>query len=95
MENSEEIKQFIKEHSALFWYIPEEKKENISNELIIESVLNYGQLDDIKKLFKLIDINTVSLIFNNLKERQKMNYYPEIYNYFKLYFNKYAQKHTK
>lgn len=90
MENSEELKQFIKEHSSLFWYIPEKEKENIDNEVLIEFIFNYGKLDDIKKMLKIIGIKRVAYIFNNLKDRQKLNYYPEIFNYFSLYLKKYA-----
>ena len=51
--NSPEIKEFIRENSSLFWYIPENKKEDISLELIVETILNYGNLDSIKKLIKI------------------------------------------
>jgi len=33
--NSPEIKQFIREHSNLFWYTPEDKKEEISHEFLV------------------------------------------------------------
>jgi len=42
--NSPEIKQFIHEHSNLFWYTPEDKKEEISTEFLVETILNYGDL---------------------------------------------------
>ncbi|OFX28615.1 MAG: hypothetical protein A2033_16355 [Bacteroidetes bacterium GWA2_31_9] len=90
MENSEELKQFIKEKSSLFWYIPENKKENIDEEVVVEFILNYGQIEDIKKMFSIIGIQRVAFIFNNLKDRQKLNYYPEIFNYFSLYLKKHA-----
>lgn len=90
MENSEELKQFIKEKSSLFWYIPENKKENIDEEVVVEFILNYGQIEDIKKMFNIIGIKRVAEIFNNLKDRQKLNYYPEIFNYFSLYLKKHA-----
>jgi hypothetical protein len=36
--NSPEVKSFIRLHSNLFWYIPEEEKEDISEELLIEPI---------------------------------------------------------
>ena len=47
-------------------------------------------LDQIQNLFNLMGMNNVAQIFRNMTERKKMNYYPEIWNYFNLYFNKYA-----
>ena len=90
--NSPEIKQFIREHSALFWYIPENKKEEISQELLIETTLNYCELNDIKRLIGIMGIETISDVFFNLQGRKKLNYFPEIYNYFSLLFRKYAQR---
>ena len=88
--NSPEIKAFIKEHEYLFWYTPEEKKENISVELIVETILNYGDLNSIKKLFSILGIKETSKIFFEAEGRKKLNYFPEIYNYFSLFFKRNA-----
>jgi len=45
--NSLEIKQFIREQSNLFWYVPDDKKEKISNELLVATILNYGNINDV------------------------------------------------
>ena len=89
MYNSE-IKAFIREKSSLFWSIPEDKKEEISPALLVETILNYGTMDDVRTLFRLMGIEEVSRIFFSARGRQKLNYYPEIYNYFSLLFKKYA-----
>ena len=88
--NSPEIKAFIRENSHLFWYTPEDKKEDISPEFLVETILNYGSMDEIKKLIKIIGIQETSRIFFSAEGRKKMNYYPEIYNYFLLFFTRYA-----
>ena len=88
--NSPEIKHFIREHSNLFWYTPEDKKEEISSELLVETIFNYGNLDDIRQLIKIMGIDKLSEIFFSLNGRKKMNYYPEIYNYFSLLIRKHA-----
>ena len=89
MYNSE-IKAFIREKSSLFWSIPEDKKEEVSPALLVETILNYGTMDDVRTLFRLMGIEEVSRIFLSARGRQKLNYYPEIYNYFSLLFKKYA-----
>ena len=88
--NSPEIKQFIHEHSNLFWYTPEDKKEEISTEFLVETILNYGDLNNIKALIRIVGFEEVSRIFFGTEGRKKLNYYPEIYNYFSLVFSKYA-----
>jgi len=90
VNHSPEIKAFIREHSALFWYTPEDKKEEISEELLVEMILNYGDLEAIQKLIKLMGIKKVSSVFFNAKGRKKLNYFPEIYHFFSLFFTRYA-----
>jgi len=89
-EYSPELKEFIRRNSHLFWYTPEDKKEQVSPELLVETILNYGDLNEIKMLIHLIGIRDISKIFFNATGRKKLNYYPEIYNFFSLVFSKYA-----
>ena len=87
---SSEIKAFIREKSSLFWSVPEDKKEEISPALLVEIILNYGSMDDVRKLIRLMGMEEVAKIFFSAKGRQKLNYYPQIYHYFSLLFKKYA-----
>ncbi len=41
---------FIRKHRNLFWSVSNEKLADVSNELMVENVLNFGTLDDIKEL---------------------------------------------
>ncbi len=88
--NSPELKAFIRKKSNLFWYTPENAKEEISPDFLVETILNYGTMDDIRELIKIMGMKEVSQIFFNAKGRKKLNYYPEIYNYFSLFFSRYA-----
>jgi hypothetical protein len=91
--NSPEIQQFIKEHSALFWYTPEDKKPEISHEFLVETILNYGDLDAVKELFNLLGLKNVANIFFtsiNLSDRRRGNYHEIILNFFSLVLYKYA-----
>lgn len=93
--NSPEIKQFIREHSSLFWYIPEDKKEEISAELLVETILNYGDKKAVIQLFSLLGINKVAEIFFNsinISQRRKGNYHELTVNYFTHVFRKYAPR---
>jgi len=91
--NSPEVKAFIQEYSNLFWYTPEDKKEDISQEFIVETILNYGDMIAVKKLFKLYGIKKAAEIFFNsinISERRKANYHELTLNYFTLLFKRYA-----
>jgi hypothetical protein len=87
--NSPEVKQFIRDNSSLFWYIPEEKKEDISHELLVETILNYGDLNSVRQLFHIIGFKNLSLLHSGIQGRKKLNYYPEIYHFFSLLIKKY------
>jgi hypothetical protein len=82
--------EYIKQHASLFWYTPEAKKSEISDSLLVETILNYGTMDDVKALFDLMGIEKVADVFFSAKGRQKLNYYPQIYNFFTLVFNRYV-----
>ena len=85
-----EFKAFILQHSDLFWYTPQDKKKDISDEFLIETILNYGTLQEFKELEKLMGQQKLSTVFMGVKGRKIMNYYPEVYNFFYLYFSKHA-----
>lgn len=88
-----EIKKYIEERQHLFWYSPAPKSETVSDELLVEMVLNYGNMEDIEKLFSVMGIkNTAKIFFNsvNKSERRKGNYHELTLNYFNLLFNRYA-----
>jgi len=90
--NSPEIKAFIREHSHLFWYTPEDKKEEINHEFLMETILNYGNLDNVRQLINILGIEQSAKIFFGIQGRKKLNFYPEIYHFFSLVFKKYAPR---
>jgi hypothetical protein len=93
--NSPEIKAFIRENSSLFWYTPEDKKEDIGPEFLVETILNYGDIKALRKLFKLMGIKKVSEVFFysiNLSERRRGNFHESTVNFFTLFFNQYASR---
>lgn len=84
------INNFIKSRPYLIWYVQD--YDNLSTDAIVEAVLNYGTFNDIKKIFNIIGLKKVALIFRRQirGQRTRNNYNPKIRNYFKLYFDKYA-----
>jgi len=88
--NDTKIKEYIKENRSLFWWIKDSEKENVSIELLVETILNYGNEKSIKRLFELVGIKRVASIFYKQTSRKRSNYYPQTINFFKLYFEKNA-----
>lgn len=81
---------FIKQHADLFWYTPADKKEDISDALLVERVLNDGTLDDYRTLLKVLTPQRVAEVFFAATPRQIGNYYPEIRNFYSLLLSKYV-----
>jgi hypothetical protein len=91
--NSPEVKAFILQHSSLFWYTPEDKKEDVSPEFLVETILNYGDMASVRELISLLGKKEVARLFNasvNASERRKGNYHELTLNYFSLLFKRYA-----
>jgi len=87
-----EIKEFIKEHAYLFWWVKESDKEHVNLNALVEAVLNYGDKHCIKKLFDIVGIRNVAEIFYNDINRERVNYYPDVVNFFDLYFKRNVQR---
>ncbi len=91
-EISDELKTFIKEHSYLWWWVPEEKKEQLGLNSVVEGILNYGDIEDIRQLFKLIGIDKAAEIFFKQVSGKRPNYSKKTINFFRLYFQRHAQR---
>ena len=72
----------------MFWYVKDPTK--VSDEALVEAVLNLGDWDDVQKLEKLMGIKKMAEIFEKDTNRPRVNYDKKIINYFRLYFARYA-----
>lgn len=88
MESDRE--KFIDEHKALFWYTPDADKRGVSDELLVETILNDGTLDDFRELKRILTPRRLAHVFFSATGRKAGNYYPEIRNFFSLALKQYA-----
>jgi hypothetical protein len=88
------VKDYIRKHQELFWYSPGEKNNTVSDELLVETIINYGTSEDIQELFRVMGLENVASIFRRMTGRKALNIYPELRNYFDLYFNKYVPRNS-
>lgn len=92
-QNTKEVKDFIKENSHLFWYISKDKVENISHEVLVEFILNYGTAQQVKRLFELLGVDYVADIFYKQTARgRRINYFERTRHFFDLYFKRHAHR---
>ena len=82
------IGDFVRKRKYLFWST--KNYDGLSNEAVVEGVLNYGDMNDVRELIALLGMREVAKIFRENTNRARVNYRPEIVNYFRLYFRKYA-----
>jgi hypothetical protein len=83
------MEKFAKKRPYLFWSTNNYK--NLSPAVVLENTLNFGDFDDVKEVVKLIGLKKSAAIFKKQISGKRINYRPEIANYFKLYFKKYAR----
>ncbi len=82
------IHDFIVKRKNLIWYVKDHRV--LSEESIVEAVLNYGNWRDVQEIIQILGIEKVACIFKKQIARPRNNYYPEMRHYFGLYFKKYA-----
>lgn len=82
------VQDLIKKKPYLVWYT--KKYDALSDEAVVEAILNYGDFDDVKKLIKILGIKKVAAIFRKQIKNPRCNYDVKIKHYFSLYFKQYA-----
>jgi len=82
------LQDFIKKRKYLIWYVKD--YDRLSDAAIVEAILNYGNWEDVQTLFKILGIKKTAKIFSQQVKQPRCNYYPQIVNYFKLYFQTHA-----
>ena len=74
----------IQEKPYLVWYVKD--KECLSEEVIVEAILNRGDFDDFLKLTDIMGIRRVAEIFYRQTSLKRSNYSKKTENYFRLFF---------
>ena len=82
--------EFITARKHLIWYVKD--YHALNEEAIVEAVLNLGTWRDFQELIRILGMEKIARIFyKQLRTgRQRGNYYPDVINYFTLYFKKYV-----
>jgi hypothetical protein len=87
--------QYILKRRRLFWSVSDAKLSQISEALLVETILNFGTAEDVKTLLEGMGMAQVAAIFYQHTENQaRTNYFPPVRNYFTLYFNRHVRKYS-
>lgn len=78
----------IDKNKHLFWYIKEDELHNISDAVLVEFILNFGTLEAVKDSFRVLGKDNVALLFSKAIKGSRDNYFPQVKNFFDLYFKK-------
>ena len=82
------IHEFIQRHKGLVWST--QHYDDLSEEFIVESVLNYGDWHDVQEVVEILGMHRIADIFYQQIAFPRNNYRPEIIDYFSRYFQKHA-----
>ena len=81
---------YIAKHSALFWSVGDLSK--VTDVLLVETILNYGSWEDVKELIQVLGLSRTAILFRSSTEgRIRDNYFPEVKNFFTLFFKRHVQ----
>lgn len=80
--------QFIRSRPHLVWYVKD--YEHLSEESLVEHVLNYGTWKDVQELIRVMGMTRMAGIFRERAFLKRSSYRPEISRYFDLYFKRYV-----
>lgn len=89
------LASFVKKRRGLFWST--KNYDGLSPEAVVETILNYGDWDDVQTLIKILGLAKVAAIFRRKSKPSRVgrqNYRPEIIRYFNLYFDKYVRRNA-
>lgn len=78
------ISDLIKLKPYLFWYVKDPEK--LSEESILENILNYGDWDDVQEFIRIKGKAVTAGIFNRTLKKKRCNYSAPIKAYFCRYF---------
>ena len=84
---------FIKNNQHLFWYLNKNDLPNINYAVLVKLILNYGNMQSVKDLFNVLGEEKVTKEFSKAIQANRSNYFPQVKNYFDLYFKKYVPQY--
>jgi hypothetical protein len=77
--------KLVEPRSHLWWWVS--TPENLSLESVVEGILAFGTMEDVKELLSLVGKDRVKAIFLRQISRRRHNYRPQTVNFFSKVFS--------
>ncbi len=78
------VQNILKKKPYLAW--DTDNIENLSEEAVLERILNYGDWEDVQQFIKIKGKKKTAQIFKSTLSKKRTNYDPAIAHYFSRYF---------
>ncbi len=82
------LKTLIEQHNYLFWDISKDSLYNLSNEAVLERILQYGDMPELKEIIRILGNDNIKKSYNIIKNKKRVNLRPQTINFFDLYIEK-------
>lgn len=80
-----DLKQLARQQKQLFWDIAESSLDQLSNEAIIERIVNYGDMKAFKSLVSNTDKDYLRNIVVSERHKRRQNYRQKALNFLEIY----------
>jgi hypothetical protein len=90
---NDKLQAIINQKPYLAWDIKD--VSGLSENSMVEHIINYGNWDDVLATLTILGIEKTANIFDESINKPRNNYRPQTINFFKLYFQKYAQGNSQ
>ncbi len=82
------LKTLINNHQYLFWDISKDKVHSLSNEAILERILQYGDMPELREVISILGKENIKESYGVIKNKKRLNLRPQTINFFNLYIEK-------
>ena len=86
--------ELIQKNKDLFWYIRKDALNEISDDVLVEFIMNYGDMEALKDLIHVLGIEKLRIVYNNIQGRRVGNYKVESLNYLKIIIENYVPQYS-
>lgn len=89
-----QLLKLVQDNRPLFWSVGDNHLDQIDETVIVETILNLGDIKSTRKLLEIMGTDKVAQIFYQHKNQARSNYYPRVSHYFDLYFKRHAPQYS-
>lgn len=87
--------ELVHENRPLFWSVGVSNLDKLDETVIVETILNLGNVDSTKRLMDIMGIDKVAQVFFKHSSQHRNNYYPQVSHFFDLYFKRHVPKYSQ